>query len=164
MHIRPATPADWREIWTIVEPVVRAGETYALDRDLTEADAHLYWMGGDKEVFVAIDDEDGDMLGSYWIHPNQYGGGRHICNCGYMTRPTERGQGVGHALCAHSIEHARSRGYRGMQFNFVIATNAPAVHTWLEMGMEIKARMPGVFHHPTNGYVDAFVMFQSLVD
>src|SRR3954463_5005663 len=43
MLIRPAKAEDRSAIWAILEPVVRAGETYTLDRDMSEADALDYW-------------------------------------------------------------------------------------------------------------------------
>jgi predicted N-acetyltransferase YhbS len=53
MVIRPATPADAPAIWHVMEPIVRAGETYALSRDLTETDALAFWMDPTHEVYVA---------------------------------------------------------------------------------------------------------------
>ncbi len=35
MLIRPATDADANAIWAIMEPIVRAGETYTLPRNWT---------------------------------------------------------------------------------------------------------------------------------
>jgi ribosomal protein S18 acetylase RimI-like enzyme len=56
---------------------------------------------------------------------------------------------------------SRRRGYRGMQFNFVVSSNTPAVALWTSMGFEIVGRLPGAFEHPALGYVDALVMFRS---
>ena len=53
MLIRPATAADAPAIWSIIGPVIRAGETYTLDRDMSEEAALAYWMGEDRETFVA---------------------------------------------------------------------------------------------------------------
>jgi len=53
MLIRPATSDDAPAIWSIVGPTIRAGETYALPRDMSEADALSYWMGSDRQTFVA---------------------------------------------------------------------------------------------------------------
>lgn len=92
MHLRPASFADAPAVWSIIGPVIRAGETYALDRNLSRADAIAYWMGADKEVFVA--EEAGAILGTYYMRPNQAGGGRHVCNCGYVTAPVATGRGV----------------------------------------------------------------------
>jgi ribosomal protein S18 acetylase RimI-like enzyme len=158
--IRPALPEDAPAIWAIIGPVIRAGDTYALDRDLDEANALAYWMGADRETFVA--EADGAILGTYYLRLNQAGGGNHVCNCGYMTEPVAAGRGVARAMHAHSLEHARSRGYRAMQFNFVVSVNERAVRLWSSLGFEIVGRLPGAFSHPTQGYVDALVMFRTL--
>ena len=160
MQIRPATADDRPHIWAIIEPVIRAGETYTLDRDMTEEEALAYWTGPDKETFVA--EEDGSILGTYYMRPNQAGGGRHVCNCGYMTAVQATGRGVARQMCLHSLDHARERGYRAMQFNFVVSTNERAVRLWEQLGFGVVGRLPLAFNHPTRGYVDALVMFQAL--
>jgi ribosomal protein S18 acetylase RimI-like enzyme len=160
MQIRPAQMNDAPAIWRIIAPTIRAGETYALDRDMTEADALAYWLGNDRETFVA--EEAAQIIGTYFMRANQAGGGSHICNCGYMTSATATGRGVARAMCQHSLDHARHRGYRGMQFNFVVSSNTRAVALWESFGFEIVGRLPQAFHHPTLGYVDALVMFRPL--
>ncbi|MET0405478.1 MAG: GNAT family N-acetyltransferase [Cystobacter sp.] len=160
MLIRKAEAGDARAIAAILLPTLREGTTYALDPDMREADALAYWLGPDKETFVA--EEDGVILGTYYMRPNQAGGGRHVCNCGYMTSAAATGRGVARRMCAHSLEHARSRGYRAMQFNFVVSTNERAVRLWQSMGFDIVGRLPAAFLHPTAGEVDALVMFQRL--
>jgi len=160
MRIRRAHLEDAPSIWSIIGPTIRAGETYTLDRDMTEANALAYWLGEDRETFVA--EESGEILGTYYIRPNQAGGGNHICNCGYMTRAAATGRGVARAMCQHSLDYARQRGYRGMQFNFVVSSNTRAVALWQSFGFEIVGRLPQAFHHPTLGYVDALVMFRCL--
>lgn len=164
LRIRPAerkNSAERAKIWTILEPVIRAGETYPLPRDMTEKAALAYWVSSLHDTYVA-EDETG-IIGTYYIRPNNSGGGAHIANCGYMVLPQARGKGVARAMCAHSIEIGRQSGYRGIQFNFVIASNEGAVHLWTNMGFETLCRLPGVFDHPRFGYVDALVMYQSLV-
>lgn len=160
MQIRPATIEDRLQIWTIIEPVIRGGETYTLDRDMTEEEAVAYWTGPDKETFVA--EKDGSILGTYYMRPNQAGGGRHVCNCGYMTAANASGQGVARQMCLHSLDHAKERGYRAMQFNFVVSTNERAVRLWEQLGFGVVGRLPLAFKHPTRGYVDALVMFRAL--
>jgi ribosomal protein S18 acetylase RimI-like enzyme len=160
MQIRAASVQDQPHVWTIIEPVIRAGETYTLDRNMTKDEALAYWMGADKETFVA--EEDGKILGTYYMRPNQAGGGRHICNCGYMTRVDATGRGIARRMCLHSLNHARARGFRGMQFNFVVSTNERAVRLWQTLGFNIVGRLPLAFDHPTRGFVDALVMFQAL--
>jgi ribosomal protein S18 acetylase RimI-like enzyme len=127
---------------------------------MSEFEALGYWMAPDKETFVA--EEDGRILGTYYMRPNQAGGGRHVCNCGYMTSPAAAGRGVAGGMCGHSLDRARARGYRAMQFNFVISTNERAIRLWQRMGFGIVGRLPNAFLHPSAGYVDALVMYQPL--
>jgi ribosomal protein S18 acetylase RimI-like enzyme len=161
MHIRLAQPTDAAAIWGIIGPVIRAGDTYALDRDMSEAEALAYWMGEDRETFAA-EDETGEILGTYYLRPNQAGGGRHIANCGYATSASATGRGIARAMCAHSLERARERGFKGMQFNFVVSTNTRAVALWESFGFEVVGRLPKAFEHPTEGFVDALVMWREL--
>jgi L-amino acid N-acyltransferase YncA len=160
MHIRPARPDDADAIWAILSPVIRAGETYALEPEMSRADVLAYWMGADRETFVA--EADGEILGTYYLRTNQPGSGDHVCNCGYMTAAAATGRGVARAMCAHSIETAPTRGYRAMQFNFVVSTNERAVRLWESMGFAIVGRLPGAFRHPAMGFVDALVMHRTL--
>lgn len=146
----------------MLEPVLRAGETYALPRDLSEAAALDYWLGPDRETFVA--EAQGEILGTYYLRANQAGGGAHVCNCGYVTAEAARGRGVARDMCAHSLAIAPARGFRAMQFNFVIGTNEGAIRLWERMGFATIGRLPDAFTHPRLGYVDALVMFRSLVD
>ena len=140
--------------------MIRAGESYALDRDMTERAALDYWFGADKETYLAEDDQT--IVGSYFIRPNQAGGGSHACNCGYLTAARVAGRGVGRRMCLHSMERARERGYRAMQFNFVISANERAVKLWLSLGFEIVGRLPEAFQHPERGLVEALVMHRRL--
>ncbi len=160
MHIRKAQPSDTRAIAEIILPILREGSTYAVDKDISEADALAYWLSPEKETFVA--EEEGQILGTYYMRPNQAGGGRHVCNCGYMTRTGATGRGIAKAMCLHSLEHARKQGYRAMQFNCVVSTNERAVRLWQSLGFEVAGRLPLAFQHPTKGFVDALVMYQLL--
>lgn len=159
MIIRLATNEDRPVIWSIIEPVIRAGETYALDPKLGRGDALDYWYGRDKKTFVA--EENGLLLGTFYIRTNQAGGGSHICNCGYITSAQAAGKGVAREMCEYSIQYAKSKGYLGMQFNFVVSNNHRAVRLWQSLGFEILARLPKAFKHPSVGYVDALVMFKT---
>lgn len=160
MLIRMAEPRDAEAIAGIILPTIREGATYAIDPDISEADALAYWMAPDKETFVA--EEDGAVVGTYYMRPNQPGGGSHVCNCGYVTSAVATGRGIARRMCEHSLGHARTRGYRAMQFNFVVSTNERAIRLWQSLGFEIVGRLPSAFLHPTSGYVDALVMYQTL--
>ena len=158
--IRPATAADRPAIWAILEPTIRAGETYALPPDMSEADAIAYWTGAARAVFVA--EADGRVVGTYFLRANQLGGGDHVANCAYVTDRAARGRGIARRMAEHSLEEARRGGFLAMQFNFVVSSNESAVHLWQSLGFEAAGRLPGAFRHPRLGIVDALVMFRKL--
>lgn len=160
IQIRPATDVDSDSILAIVAPVLAAGETYAIATDLDAAAVLHYWLGPSHEVFVAT--IDGIILGTYYLMANQQGGGAHVANCGYMTAPLARGRGIARIMCQHSLERARQRGFRAMQFNHVVSTNVGAVALWQQLGFAIVGTLPAAFNHPAHGYVDSYVMFRTL--
>jgi len=158
--VRAAEVGDRDVIWSILEPVIRAGETYTLDREMSRDAALGYWFSSGHEVFVAED--GGAVVGTYYLRANHGGGGSHVANCGYVTASNAMGKGVARAMCEHSLERARSRGFKAMQFNFVVGSNERAVRLWQSYGFNILCRLPKAFLHPQLGYVDAFVMFREL--
>jgi ribosomal protein S18 acetylase RimI-like enzyme len=160
MQIRPASPSDADAIWHILQPVFRAGETYTVPQDISRNAALAYWLSPDHEVFVA--EETGTLVGTYFLRANQKGAGSHVANCGYVTATSETGRGIARAMCMHSLDRARTRGFKAMQFNFVISTNERAVHLWQSLGFAIVGCVPAAFQHPTAGLVDAYVMHRFL--
>jgi ribosomal protein S18 acetylase RimI-like enzyme len=160
MKVRAATREDAPAIWAILEPIIRAGETYALPRDWSRDATLAFWFEAGHDAFVA---EDGlAIVGTYFVCANHLGGGAHVANAGYATAQDAQGKGIARAMCEHSIEHARRRGFRAMQFNFVIASNTRAVELWKRMGFAVVGTLPGAFEHPSLGFVDAFVMHRVL--
>ena len=160
IEICKAGPEDGPAIWAMLEPVFRAGETYAVDREIGRDAALGYWMA--EEVFLA--EEGGEPLGTYYIKRNQPGGGAHVCNCGFITAQGAEGRGVARAMLDDALVRAGALGFVAMQFNFVLASNARAVETWKRAGFEVIGRQPKAFMHPKLGYVDALVMHRFLGD
>jgi ribosomal protein S18 acetylase RimI-like enzyme len=160
LTVRAARPDDADAIWTILEPMIRAGDTYTLPREMSREAALAFWFASGHEVFVA--EEDGGLVGTYFLRANQAGGGSHVANCGYVTAARAAGKGVARAMCGHSLEHAKSRGFRAMQFNFVVSSNERAVRLWKSFGFEIIGRLPEAFRHPSGNYADAYVMYRLL--
>lgn len=161
VKIRFATDADRDAIWEMFHDVISAGDVFAFDPRMPPAEALAFWCGADKHVYVA--EEDGRVLGSYYLAPNHAGGGSHVANAGYMVAFSARGHHLGRIMCEHSLAEARRLGFRAMQFNFVVSTNESAIHLWKELGFEIVGKLPAAFRHPQKGYVDVYVMFRSLV-
>ena len=154
--------SDWPAVWTILEPIFRAGETYGFPLDVSEDGARSRWTDPPKAVFVVEDDESGAVLGTYYLKSNGEGPASHVCNCGYAVSVGARGRGIASAMCEHSQAEARRRGFRSMQFNLVSSSNEGAVRLWQKLGFEVVGTLPEAFNHPTQGFVDAFVMFKHL--
>lgn len=159
-NIRRAAESDFDSIWPIFEEVVSAGDTYAFERDTAKERAFEIWMQAPRQTFVAED--NGEILGTYYIKTNQAGPGSHVCNCGYMVSSKARGRGLATQMCEHSQMIAIEMGYRAMQFNFVAASNEGAIRLWDRLGFDVVGRLPKAFDHPAHGLVDALVMFKWL--
>ena len=143
-----------------MEPVIRAGETFALPRDMTKGDALAHWFAPDRTVFVA--DDEGQVVGTYYLRANRPGPGAHVANAGFMVANGANGRGLGRALCEHALAAAKARGFAAMQFNFVVASNERAVRLWQHLGFAIIGRAPDAFQHPALGFTDLLVMFRKL--
>jgi len=157
--IRKASSDDENKIWSILKPIVRSGETYAIRQNINRNSAIKNWMYGEHDCYVLENDKQ--IIGSYYICPNQDGGGNHICNCGFIVRSEFTRNGYGRLMVNHSLNLAKKMGFKGMQFNFVVSNNKNAINLWKSVGFEIVGRLPLAFHHPTDGLIDALVMFNS---
>ncbi len=158
--IRKAQTSDRDAIWDIIRKVIATGETYVFSPDTPEDEMITYWFSPEKYVYVA--EEDGKILGTYWIKPNQPGLGSHVCNAAYMVAPAAAGKGIGRLMAEHSLEEAKRLGFKSMQFNFVVKSNIAAVRLWQSVGMEIIGEIPDAFDHRENGLTNAYIMYRKL--
>lgn len=160
LTIRTIQPADYDRVCEIFLAIVRAGDTYAYDPASTKADAVHNWIDYPQATYVA--EQDGEILGTYYIKPNQPGLGNHICNCGYMVAETARGQGIATNLCNHSQQEAIRLGFQAMQFNLVVSTNVGAVALWHKLGFTTLGTLPNGYRHSKRGFVDTYIMYKQL--
>ncbi len=160
MNIRPITEADFDQVWPIIREVVQAQETYAFDPEMDRDAAWRLWVELPTATYVA--EQDGQILGSYYLKPNAAGPGDHVCNCGYMVASAARGQGVAGRLCNHSLQTARELSFQAMQFNSVVASNTVAVTLWQKHGFQIIGTLPRAYRHRTLGLVDCYIMHREL--
>jgi GNAT superfamily N-acetyltransferase len=158
--VRSATASDHEAIWRVMEPIIRAGETYSLPRDMSREEALAHWFAPDRSVFVA--EGEGEVLGTSYLRANRPGPGAHVANAGFMVAEGANGRGVGRALGEHALQTAGARGFQARQFNFVVASNARAVKLWQRLGFAIVGRAPDAFQHPHLGLMDALVMYRKL--
>ncbi|NLU70118.1 GNAT family N-acetyltransferase [Streptomyces sp. HNM0574] len=159
MHIREAEAADWPAVWPVFRTIAAAGDTYTYPVDMPEEEARALWMAPPPTRTVIAQDEDGTVLGTARMTRNHMGPGSHVAGASYMVDPAHAGKGVGRALCEHSLDWARSSGYRIMQFNAVVETNTHAIRLYEHLGFQTLGTLPEGFHHPTEGYVGLRVMY-----
>ncbi len=158
--IRKAEESDFDAIWRIFHEVVRRGDTYTYDPETTREQAHSIWMSSGHTTYVACVDDR--VVGTYILKANQPGLGSHVANAGYMVGADGRGQGLGRAMCEHSLAEARRMGFLAMQFNMVVSTNESAVALWKKLGFSIVGTLPQAYRHRELGLVDAYVMHRFL--
>ena len=161
-EIRPATEADWAQIWPFWREIVRAGETYAYPHDATSDEAAAMWMERPPGATVVWVDNHGAVLGSAKMGPNRPGNGDHIGTASFMVSPAGRGKGVGRALGDYVVKWHRRNGFHGIQFNAVVETNETAVRLWKSLGFNVIGTVPDSFRHPEHGLVGLHVMYLPL--
>jgi L-amino acid N-acyltransferase YncA len=160
VEIRAARAEDHDAIWQIFHEVVQAGDAFAFPSDTPRAEALDLWVAQPHATYVA--EQQGRVVGSYFIKPNQPGRGAHVCNAGYMVGGEARRTGVGRAMCRHSLDEARRLGYQAMQFNMVVSTNLGALSLWQDLGFDVVGILPRAFDHAEHGLVDAYILYQEL--
>jgi ribosomal protein S18 acetylase RimI-like enzyme len=158
--VRIATDTDKPAIWQIIKAVIAKGDTYVFDPETPEDEMMSYWFLPEKYVYVT--EVDGEVLGTFWLKPNQPGLGSHVCNAAYMVAPDAGGKGIGRRMAEFSLDEARRLGFTAMQFNFVVKSNAHAVRLWQSIGMEIIGEIPDAFNHRELGYTNAYIMYRKL--
>ncbi len=140
--IRKYTLGDKEQIWEIIKPVIAAGDTYVFAPDSSEEEMIAYWCSPEKHTYVAVwseapqragilDNEssrsNGQIVGTFFLKANQPGLGAHVGNAGYMVAPEAKGMRVGRTMAEFSLDESRRLGFKSMQFNFVVKSNAVAV-------------------------------------
>ena len=161
MAIRPMRPEDWPRIWPYFNDIVQDGETYAYPLDLTPETGYQLWnmpAPGQTVVYEA----DGELPGTATMGPNRDGRGSHIGTGSFMVDPRAQGRGIGRALGEYVVGWHAAAGFRGIQFNAVVETNASAVHLWQALGFRIIGTVPEAFDSRRHGLVGLHVMYRPI--
>ena len=103
---------------------------------------------------VAEDEETGEIVGLYILHPNNVGRCGHICNTSYAVKKGIRGKHIGEQLVKDSMAVGKRLGFRILQFNAVVATNEIALHLYKKLGFTQLGRIPGGFLMKDGHYED----------
>ncbi|WP_231870384.1 MULTISPECIES: GNAT family N-acetyltransferase [unclassified Marinomonas] len=156
------TENDFKMFWPTFETTILAEQTYAFDSQMGYEEALQLWLNFPLKTYIF--EEDGVILGSYYIKANAMGPSSHISNCGYMVSETARGKGIARKMCEHSQMVAKEIGFTAMQFNSVVSTNKIAIKLWQALGFDIIGTIPKAYKHKELGLVDAYIMHKLLDD
>ncbi len=147
-------------IWNrVVEEGVAFPQTESLD-----VENGLAFFGEQSFTGVAVDGEHGDLVGLYILHPNNIGRCGHIANASYAVKSGLRGQHIGEALVTHCMDTARALGFRILQFNAVVRSNAPALHLYQKLGFTRLGVIPEGFLTKNGVYEDIIPHYRLLTD
>ena len=149
--------ARMAEIWN---QVVEDGVAFPQEKGLTESDAADFFAA--QTVSAVAEDEQGNVKGLYILHPNNIGRVGHIANASYAVGAAARGKGAGRLLVEDSLVQGKAHGFRVLQFNAVVATNAGARHLYEKLGFVQLGTIPGGFRMPDGTYVDICPYYHEL--
>ena len=140
--------------------VVAAGNAFPQENQMNEAEAREFF--GAQSYCGVAKDEAGRVLGMYILHPNNVGRCGHVANASYAVASSARGCGVGRMLVEDSLAQAARLGFRGLQFNAVVASNAGAIHLYGKLGFMQVGTIPGGFRNLVGEYEDIHIFYHAL--
>ena len=149
---------DALEIWN---EVVRGGVAFPQMETLSKVDGDRFFM---EQSFtgIAVDSDTGTVVGLYILHPNNVGRCGHICNASYAVCSQLRNQHIGELLVRHSLAKGRELGFRILQFNAVVKSNAGALHLYQKLGFVPLGVIPGGFLNKDGVYEDIIPHYREL--
>ncbi len=158
--IREFSADDIPEMADIWNSIVEDGIAFPQEETLGPSEALSFFS---SQTYSAVAAADGLIAGLYILHPNNVGRCGHICNCSYAVRKDMRGRHIGESLVRDSMAAGRRLGFRIMQFNAVVRTNASARHLYESLGFKPLGIIPGGFHMKDGSYEDIVPYYAELV-
>ena len=145
-------------IWNrVVEDGVAFPQTDCLDLEEGEA-----FFNGQTYTGIAVNEDTGEIVGLYILHPNNIGRCGHIANASYAVKSGLRGHHIGEALVLDCLKMGKEAGFKIMQFNAVVASNAPALALYKKVGFKQLGTIPGGFHMKDGSYEDIILHYIEL--
>ena len=153
IKIREYTKKDGAEAVKIWNQVVEDGVAFPQEEYLTEESGDAFFK---EQTYtgVAENEETGEVVGLYILHPNNVGRCGHICNASYAVRKDIRGEHIGEKLVLDCIRMGKEKGFGVLQFNAVVASNVHALHLYERIGFTKLGVIPGGFRMPDGHYED----------
>lgn len=158
-EIREYTLQDIVGMATVWNEVVDEGVAFPQEELLDECSAVEFFA---SQTYCGVALLDGCVIGLYILHPNNVGRCAHICNASYAVCTAARGRGVGKRLVEDSMDQGKRLGFRVLQFNAVVASNAGARHLYEKLGFVQLGVIPGGFRMPDGSYADICPYYHEL--
>ena len=159
IQVRAYTENDIAAMADVWNEVVRDGIAFPQENELTAQQAAEFFA---EQTHCGVAEEGGRVIGLYILHPNNIGRCGHIANASYAVASTERNKGVGAMLVQDSLVQAKQAGFRVMQFNAVVASNANARHVYEKLGFVQLGVIRGGFRMPDGTYADICPYYHEL--
>ena len=146
------------EIWN---QVVEDGVAFPQEEMLNEETGRDFFEE-QSYTGIAYDEESGEIVGLYILHPNNVGRCGHISNASFAVGREARGKHIGELLVRDCLAQAKAHGFRLIQFNAVVKTNAPARHLYQKLGFVELGSIPGGFLKKDGVYEDIVLYYHTL--
>lgn len=156
--IRPYCEEDVPAMAAVWNQVVEAGNAFPQEETLDVSGA-VRFFAEQSHCGIAVDKQDGRVLGLYILHPNNVGRCSHVANASYAVNASARGRHIGEKLVRDSIAQCGKLGYSGLQFNAVVDSNVGARHLYERIGFTHMCRIPNGFRMADGTFQDTHVYF-----
>lgn len=154
MQIRPYRADDVPAMAALWNAILEEGDSFPGEEPLSLDAAGPFFA---EQSAAAVAERGGRLLGLYVLHPNNIGRCSHVGNASYAVQPDVRGRGIGEALVRHSLDTARTLGFRAMQFNAVVSTNTRAIGLYERLGFQRIGRVREGFRLKDGSWVDTLL-------
>ena len=154
MEIRTYVDGDLGRMTEIWNDVVRAGNAFPQASEMSVDQAREFFA---DQTRCAVAIEAGAVVGLYILHPNGVGRCAHTANASYAVDSSARGNGLGRALVQDSLDHLAECGFRGLQFNAVVASNFAAIRLYESLGFDRVGIIPGGYLNAVGEYEDTII-------
>ncbi|MBQ8932632.1 MAG: GNAT family N-acetyltransferase [Ruminiclostridium sp.] len=152
IEVRKYTDRDIPKMTEIWNEIVEEGIAFPQENLLDYESARDFF--GSQSYTGVAEDEKGNILGLYILHPNNIGRCGHISNASYAVASYERGKHIGEKLVLNCISKAKELGFGILQFNAVVATNIHARHLYERIGFKQLGTITKGFRMKDGHYED----------
>lgn len=161
IRIKPYEIKHLKGAVMIWNQVVEDGAAFPQTETLSAESGHRFF---EEQSFtgIAYDENSGEIVGLYILHPNNIGRCGHICNASYAVRPDMRGRHIGELLVRHCMEKGKELGFRILQFNAVVSSNTYALKLYKKLGFVQLGIIPGGFLMKDGRYEDIIPHYRVL--